>query len=1074
MTVQSSRAGPSTTIHISTHTDGYIHSLSIALVRFGACPVHCIMRWGLLFLTGCVVRALLCAQASTVVGDGSAPVPLFTARQFTTRDGLPHRIVNSIAQDERGFIWLGTPQGLARFDGRDVMTLTSANGLSSDAVRTVVRDRQGKLWVHHTNGGMEIVDPVSLHVSPHPALLGGLPVEANGTVTSLVATADRTIVFAQNGHLFWYRDPGSGLHAYRVPCDGRVDLLRSAPGEQVWCSCHVRPGTEFPVRLARYDLGLVTGAAAPRVTARSPDTVAIACVRGQDELLSRPKEEAGSYVLVLSNGSLRNWWVPANGDFDPASAMSARDMSAKDGNDVFRMQLTEDLWLVNMSIRRMHAGDDPSAAPVVFDLASIYPDAHLGELAVLRDRTGHVWVGGEFGLIQVDMRPDRFQRFLWNGSTRQVGENRIRGMVVLGNELHVNTETTGYWVLDARSGAVLDHREKDTFRAGMIGDGADGLWRSRQGSMLHERRNGEVDRTIKALGGNYDAWTAVLLANGTLLVGSIKGLRSVAPQRSGFDLIASGSADLDQAWVAHLMTSDTDRVLACTNAGLFELDTAGKVLERWWTGAPEHDPHRFPTDDIRYAYMDSTGLYWLATGSQGLLRWDRAHGRIRSIDRKQGLPTTSIHAIYPDNHGMLWMPSDNGIVRYAPRTGQVKVFTTADGTGFDEFNRLSHAQGPDGRLYFGGLNGITAFHPDDLTGPVEETTGPLVLKSIKVQREEGDVMQDLTVDVLGGGPVLMRPKDRFLAVDIALLSYDDPAQLEYAWRIDGIDVDWNMQSEPFLRITALPYGDHLLRIKARDAEGRWTDELRIPIAHASPLYLRWWAIGGMVLLVAFIVWSVVRYRERQLHHVIRMRDRIATDLHDEVGSNLSSIVLFSTVVAKHTDALPEYAAGMLQRIKDNSKRAMESMNDIVWSVNSGHDSMEDLLDRLRAYAEPLCEAAGITVEFQVEAGATARRLAMEQRKDLYLICKEAVSNAVRHSRCKRITVALRPVGRSIELVVADDGTGLPEETARGSSLGGNGLGNMARRAKEIGGELRVLAGEPQGTRVVLLFTPAQD
>jgi signal transduction histidine kinase len=420
------------------------------------------------------------------------------------------------------------------------------------------------------------------------------------------------------------------------------------------------------------------------------------------------------------------------------------------------------------------------------------------------------------------------------------------------------------------------------------------------------------------------------------------------------------------------------------------------------------------------------------------------------------------------------MPTDNGLVRYQVTSGNVKVYTTADGLGFDEFNRLAYAQGPDGRMYFGGLNGITAFHPDDLSEPLTTIPAPLVLKSIKLQREEGDRLEDLTADVLAGIPARMEPKDRFLAVEMALLSYEDPKLLTYSWRIDGIDVDWNNQREPFLRLTALPYGDHLLRIKAQDAEGRWTEEVHVPITRAAPLHLRWWFILLCVLLLAVAVFALVRYREQQLRRMIRMRDRIATDLHDEVGSNLSSIVLFSTAVGKHADTMPEYAAGMLQRIKDNSKRAMESMNDIVWSVNSGHDSMEDLVDRMRAFAEPLCEAAGITVEFDVDAVPLTRKLAMDQRKNLYLIFKEAVNNAVRHGRCQRITVTLRSVKDLLELAVTDDGSGVSETAARGVSLGGNGLGNMARRAREVGGEVQVVPGHNGGTTVLFRFVPVDE
>ena len=125
-----------------------------------------------------------------------------------------------------------------------------------------------------------------------------------------------------------------------------------------------------------------------------------------------------------------------------------------------------------------------------------------------------------------------------------------------------------------------------------------------------------------------------------------------------------------------------------------------------------------------------------------------------------------------------------------------------------------------------------------------------------------------------------------------------------------------------------------------------------------------------------------------------MRGHIASDLHDEVGSTLSSIVLFSSAVGKQTDGLSKEAMSMLKRIKDNSTRAMESMNDIVWSVNSDHDPMENLFDRMRAYARPLCETAGIELVFDLDKSLVMRKLGMEQRKNIYLVFKEAVNNAV--------------------------------------------------------------------------------
>src|SRR5690606_25097189 len=245
-----------------------------------------------------------------------------------------------------------------------------------------------------------------------------------------------------------------------------------------------------------------------------------------------------------------------------------------------------------------------------------------------------------------------------------------------------------------------------------------------------------------------------------------------------------------------------------------------------------------------------------------------------------------------------------------------------------------------------------------------------------------------------------------------------------------------------------------------------TNELSIPITMLRPVYLRWWFILACVLAFAAVGYGLIRYRIRQLQKVIHVRDRIALDLHDEVGSNLSSIVLFSTAVGTNAGELPPKAAKMLERITANSTRAMESMNDIVWSVNSSNDHIEDLVDRMRAYAQPLCEAAEVQLDFAIGKGLLARKLGMEERKCLYLIFKEALNNAVKHAECTAIDVALTMADGRFKLMVADNGKGMATNHLSKGNLGGNGLGNMRRRAVEIGGTLEIGEAPQNGTRIV--------
>ena len=1020
----------------------------------------------LLLLAGAHVRSLAQEAPSVTAGDRL----LFKARHFGVKDGLPHRSITSITQDQRGFIWAATPQGLARFDGYGFRNYTKAEGLSSDAVRKVACDGNGELWVLHINGLLDIMDPLTGAVKNlQERFAEHLPATVRGPITDLMSGADGTIVFAQNANLVRYRDVESGFQVVPFECAGKVLLSHLTQNGDAWCACRLIHDGEWPVDLVQQRFIAPDGSSSPKEVLRIKSVRAELASLGRDLTGWGSASELGTYVMHLG-------YIRPGGDAIEPMISNSGDRGNAESHGLVRMPLAEGVWLVNTKVRRMQDGDDPFKAPVLFDLVSVFPEAQFYEKDVLRDRSGTIWIAGEFGLFQLVMRADHFQRFMQHPSGSVKNGYRIRGMVETHGRLHVNTEVQGYWVLDATSGEVLRSDTSYLSRQAMIPDGAGGLWRGVRSSLLHEDADGALDRVVSAMADAYNAWSILLQANGSLLIGSERGLRIADAGSDRSRAITTGSNALDDAWVWYLAQDPRGGVFACTNAGLFRLDTNGIMMERCWPGASrDTDPaHHLPTDDIRYVHVDSAGVCWLATATKGLLRWDRNNAQVRIIGSNEGLSVASIHAIYPDDAGQFWMPTDNGLVRYDPRTGQVKVFTTADGITSNEFNRLAHARGADGRFYFGGIEGITVVDPAVLRTVPAVPVAPLVIKKVLVQRDGTHGPEDRTTLVLEGAPINMRPGDRFFTVEFALLSFQDPALIRYAWRVDGIDAEWNTQGEPYVRFTTLPYGDHVLRIKAQDAEGRWSEEIGIPIIMIKPAHLRWWFIALCVLVIGAGTYAFVRYREQQLRRMIRMRDRIATDLHDEVGSNLSSIVLFSTAVSKHSDTLPEYASDMLQRMKDNSKRAMESMNDIVWSVNSGHDSMEDLLDRMRAYAEPLCEAAGIHLEFDVEAAPLTRKLVMEERKNLYLVFKEALSNAVRHARCERIQVTLRAMNGSLELVVDDDGIGLPEEAASNASLGGNGLGNMMRRAGDIHGTLQVLAGATQGTRVILRFVTTKD
>jgi len=1029
------------------------------------------------------VRFLLSAcalfMALSLCGQHADGLPgrfLFSVRHFGVRDGLPHRRVSQLAADPQGYLWLATPAGLVRWDGYVFVNHTRANGLARDGADLVACDGDGLLWVLHEEGGLDIMDPRTGRARPAREHFADkrIPI-GDGPVTGLAAANDGTIIFAQAGRLVRYGPQQGGFQATSSLCGADLFPYRAEVAGDVWCICSEgrRGWNEGElIHVSSWTAG--ANGSAPKVERVAGIYNVFSA--GHDLLDTVPWPTSGVDVL-LERVSARVTplleVVPRNDAF----ALPQQRLALEAG--MIRLPLAKELYLVNTLIMRMQEGDDPQHAEVLFDIANVMPQARFKTYDALRDRLGNLWLGTEFGLYQVSIGVDRFQRWLHRDPSAGTVGTSVRGMAVQGGRLLVNTENRGFFHLDARDGRTLT---KDTVVIQGLGlaAGEDGtIWLGRSNRLEQRTWEGSV-LTIDPILPITDIWSMFPLANDRLMVGSGAGLAVIDTdqrlQRKIRQVVHPSHPELDRAVVYHFLRDRNGGILACTSAGLYELDGTGAVRRSpvELAGKEGKQMAHLLMNDIRHVHADSAGVLWLATATQGLVRWDRGTGQVRVLSTREGFPPGSIHATYADVRGNLWLPTDNGLVRYDPVSGQVHVYTTADGLAHDEFNRIAHAQGPDGRLYFGSLNGITVFDPVSMMGSEAAIVAPLVLEAVKVQPEGMSGPVELTRDVAAGSVITLRPSDRYFTVALRLLSFQDPAFIRYAWRIEGIDEDWNIQREPELRFNALPYGKHELRMRAIDADGHWSaTELAVPIHVVRPLLLRWWSITLIALLLIAAVVAFVRYRERRLREVIQVRDRIALDLHDEVGSTLSSIVLFSTAVTRTTHGLPDKANSLLQRIKDNSTKAMESMNDIVWSIDPEHDELSDVVARMRAFAQPLCEARDIELKVDIPPVLLTRKLGMTGRKNLYLVFKEAVNNAVKHAQCDRINVTMREEGDELVLRVTDNGRGMAASNGE-AALGGNGLDNMRKRAGEMNGSCDYRAVSGGGTEVLLRFPARPD
>jgi signal transduction histidine kinase len=231
-----------------------------------------------------------------------------------------------------------------------------------------------------------------------------------------------------------------------------------------------------------------------------------------------------------------------------------------------------------------------------------------------------------------------------------------------------------------------------------------------------------------------------------------------------------------------------------------------------------------------------------------------------------------------------------------------------------------------------------------------------------------------------------------------------------------------------------------------------------------PFWRRWWFVAFVAGLLGATGYAFHRLRLRRVVELERVRTRIATDLHDDIGSSLSRVSILSEVVRQQVQGdRPQEAEPLLEQIADTARGLVDSMGDIVWAINPRRERASDLIQRMRRFAGDTASGRGVALKFRAPEEAQERRLDLNLRRQVYLVFKEAVNNVVRHSGCREAEVELAIKGGWLALVVTDDGCGFD----LGANGQGHGLDSMRARAEDVGGTLEVESAPGGGTTVRL-------
>ena len=405
----------------------------------------------------------------------------------------------------------------------------------------------------------------------------------------------------------------------------------------------------------------------------------------------------------------------------------------------------------------------------------------------------------------------------------------------------------------------------------------------------------------------------------------------------------------------------------------------------------------------------------------------------------------------------MYFGARKGIARFNPQNGRTAIFTTEDGLiGTTQHNAVRDSSGV---LWFASMNGLTRFDPAKAD---ENFNAPQILiRSIKAGGERVPLGELGETDVQN---IVLEPNQSSIEIEAVGLTQKSGDNLLYQYKLRDED-DWSELSERrIFNFAKLDSGDYEFQIRAVNSGGMTSENTaRVSFSALAPFYLRWWFIAVSILLICAALYLIYRYRLQKFIEIERIRLEIATDLHDDIGSSLSQISLISEVLATKQNGFHEDEKRSLETIAETSRTAVGSMSEMVWAINPKRDNLRDLIFKMRRFAGETLNAANISFTFAAPDLEENAKIETDTRRQIYMIFKEAINNAVKHSGCENVKITFAKNANYFHLEIIDDGKGFDFEEI--NELG-NGINNMRQRAANIGGKFEIISGA-NGTKIIL-------
>lgn len=1021
-----------------------------------------------------MIRLFCCFTFLMIIGELSAQ-PSFTKTRYSEQQGLSHNTVLNLTMDNRGFLWIATLDGLNRFDGLQIKTfrtdLADSNTVSDNFIHGIHQLKNGKLLVSTRDGGLNIYDPSFDSFSRINE--AGFP---DQEVNLIWQDSESQYWVSFSGHSLGLFSPETFEYFPAIIVDA-ITKEKKEPANDI-----IEFNDKSMLISSFNGLYYLTRSEIEKYKnnpATNTNMNALSVPFSKNDLYPN-----SSNLYVDSNGDL---WVnfvnsglqKMNSDLIPDFLKQSIETGITESSPLV---VERNGYLISGYVNnKMLYVDLETGTQTIkpFDTSTNIEGATYLYEDLNKELWAYTWGSGFYKLKQKQgitlinntVQPGVFEsNFMlgfeedkngfWIGTAREALFYNNDGTIYSLNQRLANDQIQGFWDFERDSSGlwIVTNEKGLVFIADSELNKAKNIQSIRlnhQNSILKSKNLHQVLRDSRGwLWLGYEGDGIQIIKNPeSLFSDSFPEVIELNSQNAPEKLSISSSnirefyEDKNQnIWVSTL------------DAGFIRIEINDKEVKS--ISNFRHNPNdknSIPHNDGRSVYQQNDSTYWFATYGGGIAKWNSKKNLFTRYNTTLGLPNNSTYSVVGENNeAYIWVSTNSGLARLNTLTEQFEEFTEADGIQNNEFNTGAYTTLGDGRLVFGGINGLNIISTQHLKQ--NKKIPPVYITGINLFNEPLNTDSAHTIK-----RYLKLPYDKnFLSFNFAALDFEKPLKNNFTYKLDGVDLDWvNSGNRNYASYPNLQPGNYVFTVKASNSEGIWNN-------NGAKLYIRitppwwqtiWFRLSTTVIILIALIMGVRHLSQRRLRKQIRKmeidnklrneRERISRDLHDHVGAQLANIMSGLSLVDKYNQVdNKEKSLSLMNSLRGDAEITIKQLRETIWALNQNELTITAFKEHLHTYFSQQTsfnEGLKIELNFQDNGKTT---LSSTQALNLFRIMQEAAQNTLKYSGANLLVFAMHEEDARLYITIKDNGTFKALNKPHRESYG---LGNMRKRTLELQG-----------------------